>query len=180
MCRREFRSKAEMTDDKVRISTLAIAADELESTDTMSAESLAGVATNDFAFARHLLTTYLERGGNVNASFGTSVFLCEDTGCALEGAIYTANVPTFELLIENGARLHVNAHPATLSGDFMVVPDLFYRDRMEAHGYITRRVLDLGGVPFEQQLRKFLFNACRKGATPVVSALLENGFQRRW
>lgn len=97
----------------------------------------------------------------------------------MEGAVYTANARTFDLLIKRGARLHANANPATLHSDFMLVPEFFRARRMDAHGYITRRVLDLGGIPYEQQLRKFLFNACMKGATPVVSALLENGFARR-
>lgn len=150
------------------ISDLASAANYLDSLDTLDAHELTNIAGIDCAYARELIESYIDRGGDINARFDEQ----DCRGCALESAIYEGNERTFELLIQRGADI------AVVASGFVPLPRIFYVERMAAHANITRRMLELVAVPHEHQLRYFLYKACSWGATPVVSVILESFMHR--
>jgi len=193
-CRRPFKDTGWGDPSIHSLWHLAQAEATFTQTGTFDAEDLATVCMVDCTRARELLVAYVDRGGDLNKRFGTPD---ADSGGALESAIYWANASTFDLLLERGVNFasHLDAYvqertcmnkPHALD---MLVPVPPIVSRLEQHAHITRRVLTLirargttdgrGGAALltVQQLHELLYMSCRAGATPLVEALLEEGFR---
>lgn len=73
------------------VSDLACAADCLDK-DNVEAHELTNIAGLDYMYARALIGTYIDSGGDINARFDVDK---DHTGCDLESAIYEGNARTF-------------------------------------------------------------------------------------